>query len=116
MGGKSEVLDVGRAKRLFTPAIRRAITERDRGCCFPGCDRPPAWTDAHHILSWLDGGISSYDNGCFLCRFHHTEIHRGSWKIQWASDGIPEFIPPEWVDRERKPRRNTMHRVSDLLG
>ena len=46
MGSKSEVLDVGRAKRLFTAPIRKAITQRDRGRCFPGCDRPPAWTDA----------------------------------------------------------------------
>ena len=57
MGGKSEVLDVGRARRLFTAPIRKAITQRDRGCCFPGCDRPPAWTDAHHVLElarWWD--------------------------------------------------------------
>jgi hypothetical protein len=36
------------------------------------CDRPPAWTDAHHVLSWLDGGISCYENGCLLCRFHRV--------------------------------------------
>jgi hypothetical protein len=116
MKGKSEVLDVGRAKRLFTAPIRKAITQRDRGCCFPGCDRPPAWTDAHHVLSWLDGGDSCYDNGCLLCRFHHTEVHKGFWKINWGADGIPEFIPPPWVDPEQKPRRNTTHRVTDLLN
>jgi hypothetical protein len=116
MNGKSEVLDVGRARRLFTAPIRKAITQRDRGCCFPGCDRPPAFTDAHHVLSWLDGGDSCYDNGCLLCRFHHTEVHKGFWKINWGADGIPEFIPPPWVDPEQKPRRNTTHRVTDLLN
>ncbi len=116
MNGKSEVLDVGRAKRLFTAPIRKAITQRDRGCCFPGCDRPPAWTDAHHVLSWLDGGDSCYENGCLLCRFHHTEVHKGFWKINWGADGIPEFVPPIWVDPEQKPRRNTTHRVTDLLN
>ncbi len=116
LGGKSEVLDVGRARRLFTAPIRKAITQRDRGCCFPGCDRPPAWTDAHHVLSWLDGGISCYENGCLLCRFHHTEVHKGYWKIKWGADGIPEFIPPPWVDPEQQPRRNNTHRVTDLLN
>src|SRR6478609_1858579 len=111
LGSTSEILDVGRAQRLFTPAIRKAITLRDRGCTFPGCDRPPGCTDAHHVLSWLDGGISSYDNGCLLCRHHHTVIHQGNWHIQWATDGTPEFIPPEFVDPERKPRRNTMHHI-----
>ena len=116
MGGKSEVLDVGRAKRLFTPAIRKAITQRDKGCTFPGCDRPPGWTDAHHVLSWLDYGDSSYENGCLLCRFHHTEVHKGNWKIKWGADGIPEFVPPIWVDPEQKPRRNNTHRITDLLN
>jgi hypothetical protein len=50
------------------------------------------------VLSWLDGGISCYDNGCLLCRFHHTEVHKGFWKIKWGADGIPEFVPPIWVD------------------
>ena len=78
MGSKSEVLDVGRANRLFTPAIRKAITQRDKGCTWPGCDRPPAWTDAHHVLHWLDGGISCYTNGCLLCGHHHTGHPPGS--------------------------------------
>ena len=46
---------------------------------------------------------------------HHTIVHQGHWKIQWGSDGIPEFIPPPWVDPEQKPRRNNTHHVTDLL-
>ncbi len=115
LGSTSEVLDVGRANRLFTPAIRKAITQRDKGCTFPGCDRPPAWTDAHHVQHWLNGGISSYNNGCLLCRHHHTQIHLGHRQIRWATDGIPEFVPPTWVDPEQKPRRNNTHRITDLL-
>lgn len=44
LGGDSEPLDVGRAKRLFTGALRTAIIQRDRGCTFPDCDRqsPPS--------------------------------------------------------------------------
>ena len=115
MGSKSEVLDVGRANRLFTAAIRKAITQRDKGCAFPGCDRPPGWTQAHHVKHWLDGGISCYANGCLLCGHHHRIIHQGHWQIQWAADGIPEFVPPPWVDPDQKPRRNNQHRITDLL-
>jgi Domain of unknown function (DUF222) len=115
MGSTSEVLDVGRANRLFTTAIRKAITQRDKGCTFPGCDRPPGWTEAHHVQHWLDGGISCYKNGCLLCAHHHRVIHRGDWLIRWAKDGIPEFVPPIWVDPEQNPRRNNAHRSADLL-
>ncbi|MET0862857.1 MAG: DUF222 domain-containing protein, partial [Nakamurella sp.] len=115
LGSGSEVLDVGRAYRLFPPPIRKALALRDGGCCFPGCDRPAAWTDAHHVLSWLDGGESSYENGCLLCRAHHTIVHQGEWTIIFAPDGIPEFIPPPWIDKDQKPRRNTIHHLTTLL-
>lgn len=43
-------------------AARRALRVRDRGCVFPGCNRPPPWTDAHHITHWANGGPTSLDN------------------------------------------------------
>ncbi|WP_420896607.1 HNH endonuclease, partial [Mycolicibacterium neoaurum] len=61
-------LDVGRAERLFTPAIRRALGVRDGGCAHPGCGRPVSWCDAHHIQPWSHGGETSLDNGVLLCR------------------------------------------------
>ena len=53
LGTPSQVLDVGTASRSLPAAIRRAITLRDRGCCWPGCDRPPGWADGHHIRHWM---------------------------------------------------------------
>ncbi len=46
LDGTSEVLDVGRQRRLHTHAQRVALTLRDRGCTAVGCDRPPAKTHA----------------------------------------------------------------------
>ncbi len=116
LGGSSQVLDIGTSNRLFPPHIRRAIALRDKGCTFPGCDRPPGWTDAHHISFWADNGRTAYHNGCLLCRHHHSEIHRGHWTITIAPDGVPDFTPPPWVDPTRTPQRNTLHHIPTLLG
>jgi hypothetical protein len=43
-------LSVGRATRTIPPHIRTALNLREQGCRFPGCDRPAAWTDGHHII------------------------------------------------------------------
>src|SRR6185369_15014444 len=67
LGGAGEVLDVGRARRTTTPAQRRALRVRDGGCIGPGCERPPAWTKAHHLQHWADGGRTDIDNLCLLC-------------------------------------------------
>lgn len=76
LGPESEVLDVGRRTRVIPAALRRALIIRDRHCTWHGCDRPPRWTDAHHIVHWAEGGETSIDNLRLLCRFHHTVIHQ----------------------------------------
>lgn len=67
LGPDSLPLDVGRAERLFTPAQRRALAVRDRGCRFPGCTRPARHTEAHHLVPWLDGGPTDLANDMLLC-------------------------------------------------
>ncbi|MFD0517627.1 HNH endonuclease signature motif containing protein [Paractinoplanes durhamensis] len=110
LGTEGQVLDVGRARRLFTASIRRALVLRDRGCTFPSCDRPANWSDGHHVKPWADGGPTALSNACLLCRHHHRVIHRTDWQVRIASDGHPEFIPPADVDPQRRPLRNTFHR------
>lgn len=110
LGSNSEILDVGRSSRTFPTAIRRALALRDRGCAWPGCDRPPGWCDAHHICFWgRDFGATSLDDGVLLCPCHHTEIHREQWTIIMGHDRRPHFIPPRWIDPEQKPQTNTLH-------
>jgi hypothetical protein len=52
LGGASVPLDLGRSARLFDRRQRLALTLRDGGCVFPGCDRPPGWCEAHHVNPW----------------------------------------------------------------
>jgi hypothetical protein len=109
LGGQSQPLDLGRARRLIDGPLRRALVLRDRGCAFPGCDRPPAWCDGHHVRPWSDGGPTSLANAVLLCGHHHRVIHRGEWSVQVGPSGHPEFTPPHYIDRERKPLRNNLH-------
>jgi hypothetical protein len=109
LGSAGQVLDAGRSRRLATGSLRRALAVRDRGCAHPDCDRPPRWTDAHHLLSWADGGGTSLDNLVLLCRHHHRLVHAGEWGVRLGADQLPEFIPPRWLDSEQRPRRNLYH-------
>jgi hypothetical protein len=93
--------------RLFVGKTRRLLELRDRGCAFPGCDRPPSWCEGHHIIAWLKGGPTTVDNGVLLCGYHHRLIHQGAWTVRMAHDGQPEFTPPEWISKTRTPLRNT---------
>jgi hypothetical protein len=108
LGADDEPLNAGRTERLVTKTIRKALIARDKGCAMKGCTRPARWTRAHHVISWVDGGETSLDNCVLLCDRHHRQIHHGDWQVRIV-DGIPEFIPPLYVDFEQKPIRNTYH-------
>ncbi|MBA3800036.1 MAG: DUF222 domain-containing protein, partial [Geodermatophilaceae bacterium] len=101
-------LDVGRTQRLFGGRLRTALDIRDRGCAWPGCDRPPSWAQAHHIRSWLDGGRTDLDNGVLLCLFHHHEIEKADWTVT-IRGGRAWFTPPRWIDPQQKPILNLIH-------
>lgn len=95
LGSQSQVLDVGRSRRLVTPAIWNALIARDHHCAFPGCTRPPLACDAHHIRHWADGGSTSLDNMIMLCRHHHTLLHQSPWAVHIDVDtGQPVWHPP----------------------
>lgn len=93
------VVDLGRTKRLFSPQQRRVLALRDGGCRFPGCDRPPGHTDAHHLIPWLDGGSTDLSNALLLCRHHHRAVHEGGWRlrpvdVERGTRGSVEVIGP----------------------
>ena len=122
LGAGSEVLDVGREHRLVTGPIRTALTVRDRGCVFPGCDRPPAACQAHHIVPWQAGGVTSLENLVLVCAHHHGIVEPGivdpgsgpvtrRWEVRLGEDGIAEVLPPVHVDGDRRPRRHQRFRL-----
>ncbi|MDQ3151340.1 MAG: HNH endonuclease [Actinomycetota bacterium] len=105
LGGAGQPLDVGRAMRTVPAHLRRAVVARDRGCAWPGCDRTPSWCEVHHIREWEHHGETEITNLVMLCAFHHRLLHRASqWTVRIRS-GLPEFIPPRWIDFDQAPRR-----------
>jgi len=97
LDGRSEPINVGRCTRTFPPAMMRALAVRDQHCRFPGCDRPPAWCDGHHLIHWIDGGETSVANGCLLCRRHHRFVHELGWELRWGAAGEIIAIKPWWL-------------------
>ena len=87
-------LSVGRATRTIPAHIRTALVLRDQGCRFPGCDRPPAWTDGHHIIHWSDGGPTKLENLISLCRRHHRRVHEQGLPIRIGDGGAVVDFPP----------------------
>jgi len=90
----SAVIDVGRAKRTISGPARKALNVRDRGCTWPGCERPASWTSGHHIRHWFHGGTNEPPNLTLLCYRHHWMVHEGNWQIVRGDDGRIVTIPP----------------------
>ena len=116
LGSDSQILDVGRTTWLFTGDLRQAITVRDRGCVFPGCDREPRDCEAHHIVPWTLGGPTSIDNAALVCPTHHRLVEPDSnadrateherWHLRMSLDGKPDVIPPSHRDQHRHHQRH----------
>ncbi|NYI40384.1 HNH endonuclease [Demequina lutea] len=101
LGANSEVLDIGRQRRLFTRAQRLALVERDGGCAM--CHAPPSYCEAHHIRWWRHLGGTDLDNGVLLCTACHHRVHRDGWHIE-STRGQVWITPPPSVDPTGKRR------------
>src|SRR6202171_2317152 len=94
LDSKSVVIDVGRAKRTISGPARKAINARDKGCTWPGCERPASWTAGHHLKHWFHGGSNQPPNLTLLCYRHHWMVHEGNWQIVRGDDGRMLALPP----------------------
>jgi hypothetical protein len=92
LGGESEVLDLGRSSRLFSPAQRKAMAVRDRRCRTEGCTVPAAWCEAHHATKpWAHGGLTNIADGVLLCAWHHHRAHDPRYDARRLPDGDYRF-------------------------
>jgi len=98
LGGRSEILDLGRASRLFSRAQRKGLRIRDRRCRARGCTMPATWCEAHHLKPWALGGKTDLEDGVLLCPFHHHRAHDSDYDVSRGRDGDLEF-------RRRRPVR-----------
>jgi hypothetical protein len=87
--------------------MRRALNTRDKGCVV--CGAPPIMCDAHHLISWIDGGETKISNLVLLCRRHHTDLHHGHWTIT-ITDGQVHVDRPTWADPPRQPNPHHVDR------
>jgi hypothetical protein len=100
-------LDVGRKRRHPTPAMRRALVERDGGCRWPGCNRPAGFCDAHHVVPWWpDRGPTSLKNLVLLCSHHHHVAHRPGWWLTFDGTTL-EVHRPDGSILEPEPPADT---------
>ena len=113
LGTKSQPLDVASPSYVVPAHIRRALVLRDRGCTHPGCDRPAAACHSHHVESWVDGGETKLINLALVCQSHHLLVHASEWEIQ-LKGGRVWWVPPTYIDPDRTPRLNELHRRLDL--
>jgi hypothetical protein len=91
LGGKSQVLDLGRKSRGYTEYQRIAMALTQGGCTAVDCDRPPAMCDAHHDIPWSHGGRTDLKTGRLLCGHHHRRIHDPHYRVSRHPNGKISF-------------------------
>ncbi|MFL6163217.1 MAG: DUF222 domain-containing protein [Jatrophihabitantaceae bacterium] len=101
------ILAYGRGRRLASPGQRKALFARDRGCTFPGCDRPAARSEIHHATDWAHGGHTDLNSMAIACGYHNTQAPQQGWRTVMLN-GIPHWQPPDWHPIKR-PLRNHLH-------
>jgi hypothetical protein len=88
------VIGMGRITRVPPTWLLRQVRYRDGGCRFPGCGTK-AFTQAHHIVFWRDGGSTDLDNLATLCSWHHKLVHEYGWWIKGSAQGDLRWYRPD---------------------
>lgn len=103
MGKKTKSMALATERRLATAKQLAILASRDQGCTFPGCDTPPGWCEAHHIVPWAWEGETDVNNLTLTCSAHHHLIDKSDWYCIMLRDGRPAWVPPASVDPARTP-------------
>ena len=102
--GASQPLDVGRATRTVSAAIRKALSVRDAGCI--GCAAPAGWCDAHHVRFWADGGATNLDNLALLCHRCHRDVHHHRAELAPTPNGGWRYTRHSRLEQARRRHRS----------
>jgi hypothetical protein len=97
------IIDYGRATRTISAPLWAALVVRDAGCRFPGCDRPPTWCEAHHVVWFRDGGTTCPENLVLLCSRHHHKLHEAGWHAKLLPDATFEITRPGGIVQTTGP-------------
>jgi len=106
--GVSQPLDLGRARRIASPAQRVALIARDKACV--GCGATANWCQAHHIVPWAVQGRTDLDDMCLLCSRCHHKVHDDRWQVRKTASGKYYLKPPLKHNRPTPARRNPNYR------
>ena len=102
-GPDSQILNVGRTKRIYPAHLRRAVIARDKHCQYPTCGAPPPLCEVHHSKHWCrDHGDTDVTAGVLLCYYHHTVVHNNDIEIRWKIGGGWAFTDRHGKSLERK--------------
>lgn len=101
----SAVLDYGNATRVVNANLWNALVLRDRHCRFDGCDRPPRFCEAHHVVPVEVGGPTCLDNLVLKCSRHHQILHGRGWHEKLLPDATLVMTDPDGVERVTRPPR-----------
>jgi hypothetical protein len=87
--GKSTILDYGTTTRLAWDSQYHALVARDGGCRWPGCDRPPGSTEAHHLKEvFTENGPTHVNEMVLGCSTHHDYLHHKGWTYVGSADDL----------------------------
>ncbi len=64
-----------------------------QGLSFSGCSYTE-FTNVHHIVHWVDGGLTNLDNLVTLCGRHHRAVHELGWTVSGDANGVLTFTSP----------------------
>ena len=101
--GRSVILDLGVATRVVSAALWVAVVTRDEHCRFPGCDRPPAWCEAHHVQWVTHGGPTCLENLSLQCSRHHHLLHTPGWDAKLLPDATLIVTTPHGRTLHSRP-------------
>ena len=115
MSEKAKTMQIATENRYANAKQIAILTARDQGCSFPGCDAPPGWCDAHHIVEWARGGKTDINNLTLTCSAHHHLLDRSEWSTVMGHDGRPAWVPPPSIDPARRPIRHARFVAQDVI-